>query len=162
MTTHSTGGVRALDPSGSGPLYRQVKRELLRVIESGQYGPGDTLPTEALLAAGLGVSIGTLRKAVDELVHEHLLVRRQGKGTYVALHNNDRFLFHFFHVEPRADVDPAQGLAEREYPEVECVNFERTIANDAQAAALRMRAGDPVVCIDNRLSLGGRPVVHDR
>ena len=142
-----------------GPLYRQVKLELQRLVEGGAYGPGDALPSERDIAAGLGVSIGTLRKAVDELVHEHLLVRRQGKGTFVALHNDDRFLFQFFHVEPRGEGQEG-GLRGREHPRVECVGFLRGKADEAEAQALRIRAGDGVLRIDNRLSLSGRPVVH--
>ncbi|MEO7547310.1 MAG: GntR family transcriptional regulator, partial [Ramlibacter sp.] len=97
----ATPGLQALTAAGGAPLYRQVKRELQRLVESGHCQPGDTLPSESTLGRALAVSIGTVRKAVDELVHEHLLVRRQGKGTYVALHNDDRFLFQFFHVELR-------------------------------------------------------------
>jgi GntR family transcriptional regulator len=153
-------GLLPLDPSGPGPLYRQAKRELQRVVEAGRFAPGDTLPAEAVIARALGVSIGTLRKAVDELVHEHLLVRRQGKGTFVALHNEARFLFQFFHVEPRDD-----GLGAREparLPAVECVAFARGRAEEAEAAALLVKPGDAVLRMENRLSLEGRPVVHDR
>ncbi|NPC57123.1 GntR family transcriptional regulator [Caenimonas sp. S4] len=158
----SSHGLQQLAPSASGPLFRQAKRELQRVVESGRYGPGETLPSETVIATALGVSIGTLRKAVDELVHEHVLVRRQGKGTFVALHNDARFLFQFFHVEPRDEFPVADDLREREYPQVECVGFARGRADEAEAAALRIRPGDPVVRIANRLSLAGRPVVHDR
>lgn len=161
--THSTHGLQPLAASGPGPLYRQAKRELQRLVESGRCAPGDALPSEGVIARTLGVSIGTLRKAVDELVHEHVLVRRQGKGTFVALHNDDRFLFQFFHVEPREEDAAAEGgLREREPPQVECVAFARGRADEAEAAALRIRPGDPVVRVDNRLSLSGRPVVHDR
>jgi GntR family transcriptional regulator len=155
-------GLAPLTDAASAPLYRQVKRELLRLIESGRYGPGETLPSETEIARALQVSIGTLRKAVDELVHEHVLVRRQGKGTFVALHNDARFLFQFFHVEPRQDLRYGETALEREYPMVECVNFEKARAEESEAAALRIKAGDPVLRIDNRLSLGCRAVVHDR
>jgi GntR family transcriptional regulator len=77
------------------------------------------------------VSVGTLRRAVDDLVADHILVRRQGRGTFVATHTSDRFLFQFFHVE-RSD-----GL--REAPEVELLSFERTRLDDDAAAALRLR-----------------------
>lgn len=154
--------LQSLRPSGRGPLYRQVKRELQRVVESGRYGPGDTLPSEIVIAEALGVSIGTLRKAVDELVHEHVLVRMQGKGTFVALHNDDRFLFQFFHVEPREEFPAEADMRNREYPQVDCVAFTRMRADEVEAAALRIKPGDPVVRIDNRLSLAGRAVVHDR
>ncbi len=152
----------ALTDVGTAPLYRLVKRELLRVIESGRCGPGQALPNEGELAAALQVSIGTLRRAVDELVHEHVLVRRQGKGTFVVLHNHDRFLFQFFHVEPRLDWRFADVAPHAEYPGVECVAFERERASDVDAGALRIRVNEPVLRFDNRLSLGGRAVVHDR
>ncbi|MEY2594488.1 MAG: hypothetical protein RI972_2177, partial [Pseudomonadota bacterium] len=86
---------------GGGALYLQVKRALLSRIEARLWSPGDQLPSETLIASQLGVSIGTLRRAVDELVQEQVLVRRQGKGTFVALHSRDRYLFQFFRVEPR-------------------------------------------------------------
>ncbi|MGE4241850.1 GntR family transcriptional regulator [Ramlibacter sp.] len=151
-----------LPASGSGPLYRQVKRELQRLIETGRYTPGDTLPAEGVIAEGLGVSIGTLRRAVDELVHENVLVRRQGRGTFVALHSSDRFLFQFFHVEPRPDPAHDAVPAERELPQVECVGFARAKSDETEAAALRIRTGEPVIRIQNRLSLSGRAVMHDR
>jgi GntR family transcriptional regulator len=154
-------GIRPLDPGGTGPLYRQARRELQRVVESGRVRPGDLLPSETIIASALGISVGTLRKAVDELVHEHVLVRRQGKGTFVALHSDERFLFQFFHVEARAEFPAQDAPREREYPKVECVAFIRARADEAAAAALRIKAGDPVIRIDNRLSLGGRAVVHD-
>ncbi len=144
--------------SGAGPLYRQVKRALLRTLEGGHYGPGEALPSEAELSAALGVSIGTLRKAVDELVHEHILIRRQGKGTFVAQHSSDRFMFQFFHVQPR----DAQDTDERDYPQVETLRFERVRADEAEGQALRLRVGEPLLRIVNRLRLRGRPVVLDR
>jgi GntR family transcriptional regulator len=143
----------APDAAGA-PLYRMVKRSLLGAIEGGRYAAGGALPSEPALAAALGVSIGTLRHAVDELVAEHILVRRQGRGTFVALHNADRFLFQFFHVE-RSD-----GL--REVPHVELVAFERVRVDEEPAQALGIRAGDPAIQVDNRLLLQGRAVIHDR
>ena len=144
--------------AGGVPLYRQVKRTLIKLIESGQYGPADCLPSESTIATGLQVSIGTLRKAVDELVMENVLIRRQGKGTFVAMHNNDRFLFQFFHVERRG----LELQQEREYPSVECVSFERVRATEEEAQALNIREHDPVFRVGNRLKLSGRPVVYDR
>lgn len=135
------------------PLYRAVKRELLAAIEDGRLPPGATLPSEAVLAGSFGVAIGTLRQAVGELVAEHVLLRRQGSGTFVAEHSPERFLFQFFHVE-RSD-----GL--RESPLVETISFEHGRLDEAAAEALRQRAGDPAWRIENRLLLQGRAVVHD-
>jgi GntR family transcriptional regulator len=143
----------APDAAGA-PLFRVVKRALLRAIEGGLYLGGQALPSEAGLAASFGVSVGTLRHAVDELVAEHILVRRQGRGTFVALHNADRFLFQYFHVE-RSD-----GL--RESPQVELVAFERVRVDEDAALALGLKPGDPVIQVDNRLLLQRRAVIHDR
>jgi GntR family transcriptional regulator len=142
-------------PEAAGaPLYRVVKRSLLHAIESGAYPAGAALPSEAQLGAEFGVSVGTLRHAVDELVAEHILVRRQGRGTFTAVHNAQRFLFQFFHIE-RGD-----GL--REAPQVELVAFERIRMEEEAAEALGVRVGEPAIQIDNRLLLQGRAVVHDR
>ena len=135
------------------PLYRAAKRALLEAIASGRYAPGQALPSETALATSMGVSIGTLRHAVDELVADHILVRRQGRGTFVATHNSERFVFQFFHVEGR---DGTRAL-----PVVELLAFERIRADDEAAEALAVRPGEPLLRIENRLSLQGRPVVFD-
>ena len=142
-------------PGGAGmPLYRAAKRALLGAIEAGRVAPGEALPREADLAASLQVSIGTLRRAVDELVAEHILVRRQGRGTFVATHTADRFLFQFFHVE--------RAHGRREAPTVELLAFERVRADAEVAEALALREGDAAIAVENRLALQGRPVVFDR
>lgn len=146
----------------SGVLYLQVKRELLRRIEARIWKPGDVLPNERDLAHDMQVSIGTLRRAVDELVHEHVLVRRQGKGTFVVLHSRDRFLFQFFRVQQRDDWSMLGLQPEHEYPQIECLSFARGKADELTANALRLREGDPVIEIHNRLGLSGRPVVIDK
>jgi GntR family transcriptional regulator len=123
----------AIAPDTAGmPLHRDVRRSLLQSIEQGTCAPGVALPSERALAAAMGVSIGTLRRAVDDLVAEHILVRRQGRGTFVATHTSDRFLFQFFHIE-RLD-----GM--REAPEVELVSFERGRLDEDAGAALSMAA----------------------
>lgn len=136
------------------PRYRAVKRALLQAIEGGALAPGATLPNEATLAAGFGVSIGTLRQAVGELVAEQILVRRQGLGTFVATHSTERFLFQFFHVE-RGD-----GL--RTAPRVQTLGFERGRLDEDAAEALGRRPGEAAFLIENRLLLQDRAVVHDR
>jgi GntR family transcriptional regulator len=139
---------------GGAPLYRQAKRALLEAIEDGRCPPGRALPAEPALAATLGVSIGTLRHAVDELVADHVLVRHQGRGTFVATHSSDRFLFQFFHVEDRD--------GRRELPQVQLLVFERGRLDDEAASALAQRTGTPAFLVENLLVLQGRPVVHDR
>ncbi len=155
QTAMSAPLFEAIAPETAGmPLYRVVKRSLLNAIESGVCPPGVALPSETEIAATMSVSIGTLRRAVDELVAEHILVRRQGRGTFVATHGSDRFLFQFFHVE-RAD-----GL--REAPSIDLVSFERLRADGEPASALQLRIGDSVIQIENRLRLQGSAVIYER
>jgi GntR family transcriptional regulator len=142
------------DADGGAPLYRRAKRALLQAIESGRWPAAGALPSETVLAAALGISIGTLRHAVDELVAERILVRRQGRGTFVATHTPERFVFQFFHIE-RSD-------GRREAPQVDLLSFERGRLDEDAAAALSRPLGDAAILIDNRLSLQGQPVVFDR
>ena len=142
-------------PDAAGmPLYRAVKRALLDAIESGSCSPGHPLPSETELAGAMGVSIGTLRRAVDELTAEHLLVRRQGRGTFVARHSRDRFVTQFFQVEAEDGT--------REAPQAELVGFERVRCEAEPARALGLREGEPALRIESRVSLRGRAVVYDR
>jgi GntR family transcriptional regulator len=155
QTVPVTPVFETIAPEAAGmPLYRVVKRSLLNAIEAGTCPPGNMLPSETELAGAMGVSIGTLRRAVDELAAEHILVRRQGRGTFVATHTGDRLLFQFFHVERRD--------GRREAPAVEVLSFERLRCDDAEPAqALGLHAGDTVIRIENRLRLQERAVVHE-
>lgn len=80
------------------PLYAQVKELMVHRLAANVWMPGMALPSENQLAKEFGVSQGTVRKALDELTAEHLLVRRQGRGTFVAEHTRNRALFHFLHL----------------------------------------------------------------
>src|SRR5713226_3416688 len=68
-------------------LYEQIRARLIEGISAGAWRAGEAIPTEAQLAADFGVAIGTVRKAVDSLVAQRALVRRQGKGTFVTAHD---------------------------------------------------------------------------
>ena len=137
----------------SAPLYRDVKRLLTQSIAQGEWPPGTPLPSEPKLAERFSVSIGTLRKAIDELVAERIVVRRQGRGTFVARHGESRPVFHFFHIVPSAGGRP--------FPETRTLNFRRSRADPGEAAKLALTAGDPVFRIRNVLSLAGQPVLVD-
>ena len=134
-------------------LYEQVRARLIEGISANEWRAGEPIPTESELAKGFGVAIGTVRKAVDSLVAQRALVRRQGKGTYVAAHDGRRLMFHFFHIVPR---DGAKA-----YPEVRTLAFRRDRADAAAAAALAIAPADKVIRIRNVLSLGGAPVIVD-
>src|SRR5512145_3175741 len=82
------------------PLYKQVVRLLMRSLEAGEWKSGVALPSEMELAQRFGVSQGTVRKAIDELVGDNLLVRRQGKGTFVATHSDPEAFSRFLCLAP--------------------------------------------------------------
>jgi GntR family transcriptional regulator len=135
------------------PLYEQVRARLTEAISAGRWRAGQSIPSEAELARTFGVAIGTIRKAVDSLVAEQALVRRQGKGTFVTQHDGSRLMFHFFHIVGRD--------GSKEYPEVEMLAFTRGRASHAEAEALAIAPHDKVIRIRNVLSLQGRPSIVD-
>lgn len=78
------------------PLYKKVETHIRSLISQGELVPGDLIPSESRLSELMDVSIGTVRKAIDQLEQEKLLYRHQGKGTYVSRIDFDRSLFRFF------------------------------------------------------------------
>ena len=91
------------------PLYDQIKILITQSLIAGEWGPGDAIPSEIDLATRFKVSQGTVRKAIDELAAENIVIRRQGKGTFVASHSGERSSTRFLRIS-RDD-----GLAE--YPQ---------------------------------------------
>lgn len=136
-----------------GPLYKGVQRALMEQLASGDLKPGQLIPSERQLATEFNVSIGTLRKAIDELVENRILIRQQGKGTYVASHDRERLLFYFFHIVPQKGA--------KSYPLVEFVFFQKAQADDEAASRLRVAAGAPIFHVRNKLSLLGAVVAVD-
>ena len=96
------------------PLYLQVKGLVEKSLAAGEWGPGAAIPSEALLAQRFGVSQGTVRKAIDALAGDNLVVRRQGKGTFVATHTEERSsLFRFLRIRRNDGSDVAPVTATR-------------------------------------------------
>lgn len=73
------------------PLYQQVRQILLKTIQSGEWKPGEKIPIEPVLAQQVGVSIGTLRRAVETLVNDGILLRREGAGTFVRTYRDQGY-----------------------------------------------------------------------
>ena len=135
------------------PLYKQIKSLLVQRLQQGEWKPGEPIPSEHELAARFQVSQGTVRKAVDELSAENLLVRRQGKGTFVATHQEARAQFRFLRLVPdHGEAVPAHSAF------LEC---RRLKAPADVAQQLELRSGDAVVYLRRLLSLGGAPLVLD-
>lgn len=136
-----------------GPLYKRIKRLLTDNLAEGTWQPNQALPSESRLAERFSVSIGTIRKAIDELVAEKILVRQQGRGTFVAAHTHDRFLYHFFHI---VGSDGAKL-----FPQTQLLSFRKERCDAEVAEALRMERGGRVLRICNVLRLAGEPVEVD-
>ena len=135
--------------------YQEVKQKITEDLVRGRFPMGQALPAEKDFAKELDVSIGTLRKAVDELVAEGIVTRRQGKGTYVVEHDLKRLLYYFFHIV-RHDAD------KKVYPKVELAAFLSAAANKEESAKLAIKEGSPIWRITNRLYLEGQCVMIDQ
>ncbi|MDF3882182.1 GntR family transcriptional regulator [Cupriavidus sp. 2MCAB6] len=144
--------LRDIPPPG-GVLYKDVKRHVLQALADGEWKPGEAIPSEKKLTERFGVSIGTLRKAIDELVAESLLIRHQGRGTFVATHRRDDHFFRFFKV---AHQDGHRG-----YPTVELESFRKIKADKSVCALLGLEAGARAFQLTNVLSLDERPMMID-
>lgn len=131
------------------PLYQQVESILLARIVGGDWPPGHSLPAEPELAAELGVSQGTVRKALAALERRHLIERRQGRGTTVTQHTGDTARHHFFRLR-----DLRGGAVGSRIQVVSCAPGTATAA---EAAALRLREGAPVFHMRRIRLLEGRP-----
>jgi GntR family transcriptional regulator len=136
------------------PLYQQIKALILQSLQSGEWKPGEAIPSEMDLAARFGVSQGTVRKAIDELAAENLVVRRQGKGTFVATHSEQHVQFRFLKLAPDSGTPGAEGPAQREI-----IDCKKTRANAEVARALALRTGDAVLQVRRVLSFVGVPTI---
>ncbi len=137
----------------SQPLYKEVKLAITRMLSSGDIQAGDAIPTEKQLCATFGTSIGTIRRAIDELVAEHVLIRQQGRGTFLAPYSPERMLNVFFHIVHRD--------GHREVPIVQTLSFAEDSADEETAEALAIRPGDGIYSVFNLMLMRGEPIVHD-
>lgn len=136
------------------PLYRQIKELILNSLRSSEWKPGEVIPSEIELAARFRVSQGTVRKAIDELAAENLLLRRQGKGTFVATHAEQQVQFRFLKLVPDNGPPGGEGPAQRHI--IEC---RRTRASADVARALALRTAEVVLQIRRVLSFAGTPAI---
>lgn len=136
------------------PLYQQIKELILQSLQSGEWKPGEAIPSEMDLAARYRVSQGTVRKAIDELAAGNLVVRRQGKGTFVATHAEQHVQFRFLKLVPDSGMPGSEGPAEREI-----IACRRLRASADIARALALRTGDSVLQARRVLSFAGVPTI---
>jgi GntR family transcriptional regulator len=136
------------------PLYQQIKALLEKSLETREWRPGEAIPSEIELAARFRVSQGTVRKAIDALAADNLVVRRQGKGTFVATHTEAQAsTFRFLRIR-RNDGRP-------EYPASRLLDVRRAKASAEAARLLDLRPADPVIVLRRVLEYSGEPAVLD-
>ncbi len=144
---------RASHSAAYSPLYQQIKALLLQSLDRGEWKPGEPIPSELELAARFQVSQGTVRKAIDELAADNLLLRRQGKGTFVATHHEAKVRFRFLRLTPDDGRQQATGSTV-----LEC----RRIKVPADVARqLDLRASDQVVNLRRVLSFNEVPTIFE-
>lgn len=90
--------IRITHMFSDAPLYKEVRRRILQCLAEGEWKPGERLPTESALAERFGVAISTVRAGVGELTAAGVLIRRQGKGTFVARHDPHSQHFRFSNI----------------------------------------------------------------
>lgn len=135
------------------PLYDQIKVLITQSLIAGEWSPGDVIPSEVELASRYKVSQGTVRKAIDSLSAENILIRRQGKGTFVATHNEDVAKLRFLRLTA---VDGQKELLQNEF--VSCV---KTKADAYISKILEIKAGAATIEVKRMLTFSGRPLIYD-
>ncbi|MCE5180432.1 MAG: GntR family transcriptional regulator [Betaproteobacteria bacterium] len=135
------------------PLYEQIKILLTQSLIAGEWHPGEVIPSETELAGRFKVSQGTVRKAIDELAAENILVRRQGKGTFVATHTEEHTQYRFLRI--------IELNGKKESPSSVVLYCERGKADSTAAERLELKRGAPVVLVRRVLKFSGEPVILD-
>jgi GntR family transcriptional regulator len=136
------------------PLYLQVKGLLVASLDSGEWRPGEAIPSEGEVAVRFGVSQGTARKAIDALAADNLVVRRQGKGTFVATHTEEKAsMFRFLRIRRNDGRD--------EYPGSRIIDVRRGKASADMGRQLDIKVGSAVIVLRRVLEFSGEPVVLD-
>ena len=136
---------------GSISLYMQIRELLITKVGKGEWLPGSIIPSEINLAQELGVSQGTVRKAITELVENNVLTRRQGRGTFVSNHDPHRALFYFFHI---ADNNGYKVL-----PDSRVLHCRRKPASRLEASKLQLAAGTNIIRIERVRNFAAKPTM---
>lgn len=136
------------------PLYLQVRDMLLGRITTGNWKPGTLIPNEIDLAREFGLSVGTVRKALDQLQVEHLLTRRQGRGTFV----ND--LASTEHASRFASLYSNDGA--RLHLQSKLIAVSASAANEAERRTLGLAHGASVIHLVRLKFRKDAPCVYEK
>jgi GntR family transcriptional regulator len=144
--------IKQLTVGKGQPLYQTVRDDILERVSAGEWAPGVALPSESQLAKAYGVGISTVRAAVSQLVAADVLLRHQGKGTFVTAHNVENDIYRFFHV--------VQNDGQKLLPKSHLLSFEKCRTDSKTADMLQLPHTNPEVFrIRNLLLVAGQPQV---
>jgi GntR family transcriptional regulator len=135
------------------PLYDQIKVLITQSLIGGEWRPGEMIPSEIDLASRYKVSQGTVRKAIDSLATENILIRRQGKGTFVATHNQDDVKLRFLRL--------TSETGQKELLKNEFISCVKSKADAYISKILEIKAGSSIVEVKRLLTFSGRPLIYD-
>lgn len=135
------------------PLYEQIKVFITQSLIAGEWKPGESIPSEIELAARFNVSQGTVRKAIDALAMENILIRRQGKGTFVATHKEEQNKLRFLRLTA------ADG--QKQPLNNELMSCKRLKATAEIAQLTGLKKGSAVIEIQRLLTFSGVPKILD-
>ncbi|QZP17915.1 GntR family transcriptional regulator [Methylophilales bacterium] len=134
-------------------LYVEVKKKITQSLIQGEWGPGEAIPSEIELANIYDVSQGTVRKAIDDLSAESILVRRQGKGTYVATHNEENIQLRFLRLTSQF------GLNEK--LDNQLISFSKEKATNKLAKILNINPSSTIISVTRILTFNEKPLILD-
>jgi GntR family transcriptional regulator len=135
------------------PLYAQIKEKLVRRIVKGEWKPGQLLPSEIKLAGEFQVHQGTVRKALDEMASQHLVVRHQGKGTFVADATLRHQAFHFLRLRPKSGA--------KKFPSTDFLSCSRVKSSAGERRKLALTQPDVVRLVKLR-RFDRKPIIVER
>ena len=135
------------------PLYIQVKKQITESLVNAEWVPGKSIPSEIELAQRYSVSQGTIRKAIDDLVADKILIRMQGKGTFVSTHNEENIQLRFLRLTSNS------GLKEKLNNKL--VSFKKEKANTHLAKALNINPSATLFSIQRLLTFNEKPLILD-
>jgi GntR family transcriptional regulator len=133
--------------------YKRIKYAIAESLRKNQWPKGKAIASETALSRRYGVSIGTVRKAVDELVKENVLVREHGRGTFVCSQTSDYMLDVFYRLE---GYDGS-----RELPKSRLLSFEKTLPTQEIASRLNLRTDEPIFSIHKVMTKNDIPAIYD-
>ena len=136
------------------PLYLQIKQMLIQRVLTGEWRPAQMLPSEMKLADEYQVSQGTVRKAIEEMAAENLVMRHQGKGTFVATHRSTSRPYRFIRL--------VSDVSKETHPVTRYISIKAGAATAQERKRLELPADGRVVRAERIRSFGGQPCVYDR